>query len=240
MDEKLALSLISLSKKIAIVSPLRYISQDGERKLYSIDTARVPRAGTDNYIYVYEFTKGEDIFYEDHIIFRKVIMEDFTNATCVLSLYTFLKERPLEDLSLKAMMKGSGIKDFYKVRKIFDRLVEIGLVIPLGGISKSERDIYLTYFYHGDDPNVLIVRHLLSLGFRVKYEMVGRVILFQAERLDERFSVCYGENEAQLALLGLDEGTKCILVSEKSHTIHFKRIVNLTLREFLGSICPGS
>ncbi len=240
MDEKLALELLSLSKKIAIVSPLRYLGLDGEKKLSSIDTAAVSMAGCDDYLYVYEFTSGEDVFYEDHIIFRKIVMDDFANASNVIALYSILKTRPLEEFSLKSLMKSSGIKDFYKVRGIFEKFLSTGLLIPIKGNKDKSKSIYIPYFYHGFDPEVLIIRHLLSLGYSLRYERQNEVLLIYANRFSENLVVSYGNNEAQIALLNLKEGEKGVLVTEKSHVIHFNFIANLTLREFLGSICPGS
>lgn len=235
MDGKLALRLMKLSSRIAIVSPLRYIAQDGERKLSCIDTVSVPTPADDGYLYVYEFTAGEDYFYEDHILLRKVMLEEGSASEDVLALYDLVKDSALKPISIKGLMAKGGITDFYRVRSIFDRFTATGLIIPIPS-EGGGKELYIPYFYHGEDAQVLIVRHLLSLGYRVTYEKRD-IMVFHARRFDGNLAVSYGANDSQLALLSVLDVCKRILVTPKNHIIHFRTLVNLTLREFLGSIC---
>ncbi|MBR1918898.1 MAG: hypothetical protein IJ831_04670 [Spirochaetales bacterium] len=237
MDEKLALRLMKLSSRIAIVSPLSYIALDGVRKLSSIDTVSVPTPAEDGYLSVYEFPKGEDFFYEDHLLFRKVMLEEGCTSRDVLSLYELVKASALMPLSIKGLMARGGIKDFYRVRSLFDRFTATGLIIPIPA-EDGGRNLYIPYFYHGEDANVLIIRHLLSLGYRVTYEKRDALVL-HARRFDGNLAVSYGANDSQLALLSIFRECQRILVTPKSHIIHFRMLLNLTLREFLGSNCPS-
>ncbi len=237
MDGKLALRLMELSRRIAIVSPLRYIGMDGERKLSSIDTVSVPFPDRGKYLYVYEFTEGEDVFYEDHILLKKVLIDDLAAGRSALKLYRIMKSSPLHPISIKWLMRASGITDFYKVRALLDRFVETGLMIALPEESGGA-NLYIPYFYHGEEAEVILVRHLLSLGYSVSYEM-RRCRVFHARRLDDHMVISYGTNDAQLSLIEFEEVGTRILVTPKDHIIHFKTLINLTLREFLGSICPG-
>ena len=169
-------------------------------------------------------SKDEELI-TSHLLLMKIIGPHCLDSRCARDFYHELRTGDVLNISSKSLMRKLGITSFYKARSIITSFASSGLFIPVGG-EKGRRGL-IPYYYDGNDVRILVIRHLLSLG----YEVTFTPSLIKA-RLGSSF-LAVGEDIDSLN--SINGKVSKILISPDSPVINFSSIRSYTLHSFLSS-----
>lgn len=167
-------------------------------------------------------SKDEELI-TSHLLLMKIIGPHCLDSRCAHDFYHELRTGDVLNISSKSLMRRLGIGSFYKTRSIIGSFATSGLFIPVEG-EKGRRGL-IPYYYNGSDVRILIIRHLLSLGYEVTFSPT----LIKA-RLGSSF-LAAGEDIDSLN--SIQEQVSKILISPQSPVINFSGIRSYTLTSFL-------
>ena len=151
-------------------------------------------------------SKDEDLI-TSHLLLMKIIGPHCLDSRCARDFYHELRTGDVLNISSKSLMRKLGITSFYKARSIITSFASSGLFIPVGG-EKGRRGL-IPYYYDGNDVRILVIRHLLSLGYEVTF--------------------------TPSLLNSINGKVSKILISPDSPVINFSSIRSYTLHSFLSS-----
>ena len=184
MDIKKTLGKSGL-RNINLVSPTPRCSEGMKRdilyytKKYNIEQSAEPRSDK-GWLDLVVYDRVDEAYVTDYCLLRRVIGPWSAQVQSVSKLYEYLRDETPKEVRVKQLMKTYRLGSFYKAREIVLALCHSGLFFP---VKRESRLFLVPYYYHGKDREVLVLRHLMGLGYAVSfngpliYAAVGRLAL---------------------------------------------------------------
>lgn len=168
------------------------------------------------------FSPNDEDLVSSLILLERIICPHGLSGSQARRLYETLARSALSPVCAKTIMREHRTGTFYRTREILASFSSCGLFIP---VASADRKLYLIpYYYCLNDPAVLVVRHLMSLGWSVSLDLP----VISARLGSQCLSLAF-----ELAGLQHAQGRK-ILICEQP-VLNFSAIRSYTLASFLDS-----